>query len=56
MSTTQTSYNKIRNPQNIAEHPQPTLICSKNTKENSNFAVFEIANNIIVEIQFLAQD
>ena len=36
------------------KYSQPTLICSKNTNKDSNFAVFEIANNFIVGIQFLA--
>ena len=42
------------NPQSTAEHPQSTVIESKNMKINSNTAVFEIANNFIVRIQLLA--
>ena len=55
ISSAQTSFKKILNPQSTAEHSQTILICSKNTKKNSNFAVFEIAKNFIVEIQFRAR-
>ena len=53
ISSTQTSYKKIGNPQSIAEHPKPTLIGRK-IRKNSNFAVFEGANNFIAGIPFLA--
>ena len=102
ISRTQSSYNKIGNPQSTVEHPQSTLICSKNKKkilispllrsplilfvgiqfsahrlvtkkfgtpkappntpnypyllqkdeQNSNFAIFEIAKNLLLEYLF----
>ena len=46
---------KLATMQVPRDTPKTTLICSKNKRKTSSFAVYEIANNFIPGIPFLAR-